>query len=322
MPNQARTDRPRRNLVEPGTIPRPAAVPGPPPQYAPPQYWGHPAVRPPSASGPVRRVGPPPQGPGFGWGSAFPPPPRKKSKAGWIILPIVVIGSRGPSGSWMLGSVLKQHQRRRLHPAGADLHGDRTARPRRRPTSRPRPRPRPRPTPTAADAADQDDDDHATATVGLRRRQPKNRIYKTGVQQAVNCRESGARASTASERAQVLQHGAGLPGPGLAAAGRAGRRTRSRSPQPDRVQRDRPSPRAAATRRAPSTARRTRPSTWTLSSDLKCYRRLSGLPQQDPGDGLAAGGDGRHGRARVRSPRPEPDRHPAAVRTNLRYEQR
>ena len=161
--------------------------PPPPPPYGPPP--GGPQYGPPP--GGPQQWGPPPQGPGFGWGPNGFPPPKKKSKAGWIILPIAVIGL-AVVGFAVLSSVLKHNG-----------DGDYT---------------QPQPTSTATDGPTEEPTYIATtkaptapATTRTTQPQPtkttppppsdtdivaKNRIYKTGVQKTVNCRESGARATS------------------------------------------------------------------------------------------------------------------------------
>ncbi|HET6988273.1 MAG TPA: neutral zinc metallopeptidase [Kribbella sp.] len=136
----------------------------------------------------------PPQGPGFGWGSNGFPPPKKKSKAAWVIVPIVVIGL-AVVGFGVLSSVLK-------HNSDSDYTQP-------QPTSTETDSPTEAPTyiPTTTKAPT------APATTRTTQPQPtkttppppsdtdivaKNRIYKTGAQNSVNCRESGARANSAT----------------------------------------------------------------------------------------------------------------------------
>ena len=129
----------------------------------------------------------PPQGPGFGWGSNGFPPPKKKSKAGWIIVPIVVIGL-GLLGVTFLSNVVK-HNSDYTQPEPVSTA---TEAPTYAPTRATAPATRhttaPQPTKTATTAPEPSDSDLVT----------KNRIYKTGVQNTVNCRESGARANSAT----------------------------------------------------------------------------------------------------------------------------
>ena len=162
--------------------------PPPPPPYGPPP--GGPQYGPPPG-GPQQWGPPPPQGPGFGWGSNGFPPPKKKSKAGWIILPIAIVGL-AVVGFAVLSSVLK-------HNGDSDYT-------------------QPQPTSTATDGPTEEPTYIATtkaptapATTRTTQPQPtkttppppsdtdivaKNRIYKTGVQKTVDCRESGARATS------------------------------------------------------------------------------------------------------------------------------
>jgi uncharacterized protein len=160
---------------------------GPPQQYGPPPgaqpYWGPPQ-------------GPPP-GPGFGWGSNGFPPPPKKSKAPWIIIPIAVIGL-ALLGSVVLSSILKHNGSDYAQPEPTSTE---------EPTSFPASE-EPSTVPTNAPPK-------PTASATTRRTEPqptkttppppsntdivaKNRIYKSGVQKSVSCKESGARANSAT----------------------------------------------------------------------------------------------------------------------------
>ena len=134
----------------------------------------------------------PPQGPGFGWGSNGFPPPRKKNKAGWIILPIVLV-ALVVVGLAVVSSVLKHD--------GDDVYtqpeptATATDRPTYVPTTKTVPTApattrttQPRPTKTKTTPPPPSDTDIVA----------KNRIYTTGVQKTVNCRESGARATSAT----------------------------------------------------------------------------------------------------------------------------
>ncbi|WP_132154481.1 neutral zinc metallopeptidase [Kribbella antiqua] len=174
---------------------------GAPPPQAPPSYgpppgppaYGPPAYGPPP--GPQQQYwgpqGPPPQGPGFGWGSnGFPPPPpqRKKSKAGWIVLPIVVVVA-GVVALWMWRQVSDDPGEDYTHPQPTYTS---SYNPTEEPTSsstttqatiRPT-----QPTATKTATVAPPPSDSAIVT--------KNRIYRTGVQWTANCRESGARASS------------------------------------------------------------------------------------------------------------------------------
>ena len=163
--------------------------PPPPPPYGPPP--GGPQYGPPPG-GPQNWGPPPPQGPGFGWGSNGFPPPKKKSKAGWIILPIAIVGL-AVVGFAVISSVLKHNDSDYAQP---------------QPTSTATDGPTEEPTYIATTKAPT-----APATTRTTQPQPtkttpptpsdtdivaKNRIYKTGVQKTVNCRESGARANGAT----------------------------------------------------------------------------------------------------------------------------
>ncbi|MEU4603691.1 neutral zinc metallopeptidase [Kribbella sp. NPDC023972] len=159
--------------------PPPQQYAGPPPQYGAPPQYGPPGPQ---------QWGPPPQGPGFGWGpNGFPPPPpKKKSKAAFIVLPIVLVAA-GVIGLWMWIQVSNgpdddyTSPRPAYNPTTAPTFPRTTGAPGRatnRPTTT-------RTTPTTPQVSDSD-----IVT--------KNRIYKTGVQATVNCRESGARANSAA----------------------------------------------------------------------------------------------------------------------------
>ncbi|MEI8409610.1 MULTISPECIES: neutral zinc metallopeptidase [unclassified Kribbella] len=158
--------------------PPPQQYAGPPPQYGAPQYG------PPGS----QQWGPPPQGPGFGWGSnGFPPPPKKKSKAGWIVLPIVVVVA-GVVGLFLWSQVSKGSDDDYTSPQPTYTS---TYEPTTAPTySRTSTRPTTRPTTTRTTPSVPEPSDSDIVT--------KNRIYKTGVQRTVNCRESGARANSAA----------------------------------------------------------------------------------------------------------------------------
>ncbi|MEV5964709.1 neutral zinc metallopeptidase [Kribbella sp. NPDC051952] len=158
---------------------------GPPPQqYGPPPggqpYWGPPQ-------------GPPP-GPGFGWGSnGFPPPPKKKSKAAWIIIPIAVVGL-ALAGAVVLSSILKHNGSDYAQPEPTS-----TEEPTFLPTTE---EPTTVPTKPTAPATSRSTQPQPTKTTPPKPSDTdvvaKNRIYKTGVQKSVNCKESGARANGAT----------------------------------------------------------------------------------------------------------------------------
>ncbi|MGW6279790.1 neutral zinc metallopeptidase [Kribbella sp. NPDC055071] len=159
-----------------------------PPQYGPPpggpQYWGPPQ-------------GPPPQGPGFGWGSNGFPPPKKKSKAPWIVVPLVLVLGIGIVGLWIYGVVQKNKHLADGYSSPQPTYSSTyeptefptiTTAPTKAQTNAPPPpvkTTQPRPTKTTPPPPS--DNDLVT----------KNRIYKTGVQKTVNCKESGARANSA-----------------------------------------------------------------------------------------------------------------------------
>ena len=157
--------------------PPPGLHQGPPAQYGPPsggpQYWG------PPQGPPQRPPMTPPQGPNFGWGSnGFPPPPKKKNKTARIVVPVVLLGL-AVVGFQVLGAVLRHDSDRDYtkplptgHPTTAPTE-DPTA-----PATQAKPTKSTPPPPSDTDVV------------------AKNRIYKTGVQKTVNCRESGARANS------------------------------------------------------------------------------------------------------------------------------
>jgi predicted metalloprotease len=181
--------------------PPPGQYQGPPQQYGPPQYgpppggpqpggpqyWGPPQGPPPQ--------GPPPQGPGFGWGSNGFPPPKKKSKAPWIIVPLVLVLGIGIVGLWIFGVVQKNKRLADGYETPQPTYSS-TYEPTEEPTARPTttaPTYAPPPTvkttqplPTKTTPPPPSDNDLVT----------KNRIYKSGVQASVNCKESGARANS------------------------------------------------------------------------------------------------------------------------------
>jgi hypothetical protein len=148
-------------------------------------------------------MGGPPPGPGFGWGQNGFPPPRKKSKAVWIILPVALVGIV-VVGFVVLSSVLKHNSNDYSQPettspdspaatpsSEAPTYDPTTAQTTTQVTTQaPPPATRttrttqPPPTRTTPAAPS----DNAIVT--------KNRIYKTGVMKTVNCREPSARPTT------------------------------------------------------------------------------------------------------------------------------
>ena len=161
----------------------------PPPQYRPPQYG-------PPPGGPQYWAAPqgPPQGPGFGWGSnGFPPPPKKKGKAAWVIVPIVVIGL-AVVGFGVLSSILKHNgdddytQPEPTYSATEEPTEEPTSSPTTEEPTAPATTRTTQPQPTKTTPPPPSD----TVIVA------KNRFYKTGVQKTVNCRESFARANSAT----------------------------------------------------------------------------------------------------------------------------
>ncbi|WP_165554319.1 neutral zinc metallopeptidase [Kribbella capetownensis] len=160
----------------------------PPPQYGPPpgpppQYWGPPQGPP--------RMGPPmgpPPGPGFGWGSNGFPPPKKKSKAGWIVLPIAIVGL-AIVGFAVLSGMLKHNSDDYTQPEPTSSTYEPTEGPTYIPTTKVPTAPATRttqPQPTKTTPPPPSDSDIVT----------KNRFYRTGVQNTVNCKESKSRANS------------------------------------------------------------------------------------------------------------------------------
>ncbi|MDX6252864.1 MAG: uncharacterized protein QOF10_6224 [Kribbellaceae bacterium] len=161
-----------------------------PQQYAQaPQYGPGPQQ---SAPGPqyAASYGPPPGGPGFGWGPGG-PPRRKKSKAVWIVVP-VVLGFACIVGLWIAGVVAKQNRLNDYSspeptysssydptnpPTEAPTNGTTTSAPTSKPTAtKTTPPPARRATPYEVVS--------------------RNKFYRTGTQNSVGCKESGARATT------------------------------------------------------------------------------------------------------------------------------
>jgi predicted metalloprotease len=159
---------------------------GQPQQFAPP-YGGQQPYG-------GRQFAPPPGGqpPGFGWGPQFQPgpggfqqPPKKKSKAGWIAVPIVLVFA-AVVGIWTIGVIAKHNKQndyvtQPTSTASTDSPGSQD-------------------TPTQAPTA------KATAPKPTKTTQPprqatpyelvsRNTLYSTGLQRTVNCRESKTRAT-------------------------------------------------------------------------------------------------------------------------------
>jgi predicted metalloprotease len=148
----------------------------------------------------------PPMGPGFGFGSNGFPPPKKKSKAGFVVVPLVLLAFVGV-GLFTLSTVLKHNgdsdytqpqptYTATEEPTGAPTSIATTAK---RPTAPATSKStQPKPTKTTTTAPEPTDLDVVT----------KNRLYKTGVQASVKCRESSARPSNGTNAgkyyAQIL----------------------------------------------------------------------------------------------------------------------
>ena len=148
---------------------------GQPQQYAPP-YGGQQFAPPPG--------GPPP---GFGWGPQFQPgpggfhqPPKKKSKAGWIAVPIVLVFA-AMIGFWAIGVIAKQKGGYVTQPASTastDSPGSHDT-----PTAKTT---APKPTKTTPPPRE------ATPYELVSR----SKFYRTGTQGSIGCKESGARATS------------------------------------------------------------------------------------------------------------------------------
>ncbi|HEY3561888.1 MAG TPA: neutral zinc metallopeptidase [Kribbella sp.] len=141
-------------------------------------------------------------GPGFGFGSnGFPPPRKKKSKAVFIVVPLALVALGLLVGLPLVSSILKHN--------GDDSYTQ--PEPTYTATASPTEEPSGGPTDPASSApVSTEPTEPATtttttepATTRTTAPEPsdldlvaKNKIYKTGVQKSVNCRESGARANS------------------------------------------------------------------------------------------------------------------------------
>ncbi|GAA0599004.1 neutral zinc metallopeptidase [Kribbella sandramycini] len=138
-------------------------------------------------------MGPPP-GPGFGFGGNGFPPKRKRSKAPFIIVPIVLVVA-GVVSLYLFAMLQKQQRNNYANPTPVYTSTTNTPAPTWGPGSStstgptvPKPT-RPtvtRPSPTKTTPPPPSDTD-LTA---------RNKFYKTGVQRSVNCREPKSRPST------------------------------------------------------------------------------------------------------------------------------
>jgi predicted metalloprotease len=142
----------------------------------------------------------PPMGPGFGFGSnGYPPPPRKKSKAAVFVLVPLMLLVVGVVGLLTVSRILKHN--------GDDSY----TQPEPTYTATTNPTEEPTDPPSSAPITTEPTEPATTTTTtttepSTTRTTPpepsdidlvaKNRIYKTGVQKTVNCRESGARANS------------------------------------------------------------------------------------------------------------------------------
>ncbi|WP_405064172.1 neutral zinc metallopeptidase [Kribbella sp. NBC_01505] len=165
--------------------------PGQPPQYGPPQqqYWGPPQGPPPQYGPPM---GPPPGGPGFGFGgNGYPPPRKKRSKAPFIVVPLVLLFA-GVISLYLFALNAKQDRRNNYsspQPTYTSTYAPNS--PSTEPTSEPSAFPttpratvakptRPTAPPPTKNTPPPPSDVDLTA---------RNRFYSTGIQNSVNCRE-------------------------------------------------------------------------------------------------------------------------------------
>ncbi len=170
--------------------------PGPPQQ----QYWGPPQGPPPGqppyggppTGGPP--YGGPPPGPGFGFGgNGYPPPKKKRSKAPFIVVPLVLLFA-GVFALYLSALHAKQERRNNYSsPQSTRTYTTPTPPPSWPSSNSPRPT-KTRPTrPTATQPRPTKTQAPPPSDVDLTAR---NRLYKTGVQKSVNCREPGDRPAT------------------------------------------------------------------------------------------------------------------------------
>ncbi|TDD46009.1 hypothetical protein E1263_37450 [Kribbella antibiotica] len=199
--------------------PPPQQYGGPPQQYGPPQqqYWGPPPGPPqgppmgpppgqppyggPPLGGPPYGGppygGPPQGGPGFGFGGGgYPPPKKKRSKAPFIVVPAVLLFA-GVVSLYLFALHAKQERRNSYsspqptysstYSPSSDPSDEPSYNPTgTRPTSAQPTQARPtQPSPTKK-VPPQPSDKDLTA---------RNKLYKSGVQASVNCREPKARPS-------------------------------------------------------------------------------------------------------------------------------
>jgi predicted metalloprotease len=161
------------------------------PQYQQPQYQ-QPAYGPPQR----QYGGPPPQGPGFGWGPNFGPPgpggpgwqpqrPRKKSKAPLIAL-LSIVGV-AIVGGWIIGVIKKNADDVTTPPVGPTRY---TPEPTEEPTEQPTEEPTEQPTeqPTSTETTSTTAPKVSDSTIVA-----KNALYKVGQMKTVNCKEPRVR---------------------------------------------------------------------------------------------------------------------------------
>lgn len=182
----------------PGPLPPPGQVPPPGPMA--PQPWQQPGYGP---RPPLQQL---PHGLGWGAPPGGPQPPRRKSKAGWILAPIILVGA-GLVALYIAALVAKNNDSDYSSPTYVPTYQSTTSY---SPTVGPSPD---RPTiPTTRPTTTRPTVTRPTAprtTQPPVRRGPtpyevvsRNRLYAAGAMGSVNCRESSARPSnTAGARA-------------------------------------------------------------------------------------------------------------------------
>jgi predicted metalloprotease len=148
-------------------------------------------------------MGPPPQGPGFGFGSGgFPPPRKKKSKAPFIVIPIVAVLGLGLVAAWIYGVVEKN---KRLADGYTPPEPTYSATENPTAGSTEGPFPVTSSAPTQAATTQAPPPVKTTAPRPTRTTPPpptnndlvtKNRLYKSGAQKTVKCREPATKPSS------------------------------------------------------------------------------------------------------------------------------
>lgn len=142
-------------------------------------------------------------GPAFGFGSGgYPPPPRKKSRAVFIVVPLVLLF--GAVGLFLVTSILKHNSDSTYTQPQPTATESPTEQPTGQPTEQPT-----EPATSAPVSTRPTQPARTTTTTtqpSVTRTTPaepsdidmvaKNKIYRSGVMSSVGCRESGARPST------------------------------------------------------------------------------------------------------------------------------